>query len=63
MVNHTILHTGSVSLHCFHRTFDATPLKLARSDGLDFELIRKPIDSTQIVELIKGALGDDLVQY
>jgi len=24
MVNHTILHTGSVSLHCFHRTFDAT---------------------------------------
>jgi len=30
---------------------------------LDFELIRKPIDSTQIVELIKGALGDDLVQY
>ena len=26
MVNHTILHTGSVSLHCFHRTFDATIL-------------------------------------
>jgi len=49
-------------LTAFHREF-LEPLRLARSEGLDFELIRKPIDSTQIVQLTKGALGDDLVEY
>ena len=47
-------------LTAFHREF-LDPLKAAVSDGLEFELVRKPIDTTQIVELTIGALGDDVV--
>jgi two-component system response regulator ChvI len=47
-------------LTAFHREF-LEPLKSVRADGLDFELIRKPIDSGQIVDLTKGVLGEDVV--
>jgi len=47
-------------LTAFHREF-LDPLKAASSEGLDFELIRKPIDPTQIVALTMGALGEDVV--
>lgn len=47
-------------LTAFHEQF-MKDLKMASDDGLQFELARKPLDSTQIRTIVSGLLGGEVM--
>lgn len=41
----------------YHKEF-FDELEIAVKEGMDFELLKKPVEKDQIVEVVKGVLGD-----